>query len=158
MHLLHFSMLVLGKKRKSLHRLFFDDSIFSTHPAVRNHRQFTFNEKGKYIDKANRERAKAKLEKLQAEISRIAKTTGIAVENKAAIIQPKKFFVCTLFFIYRFDKLFFSSSPKSMFPISNGGITSFFNRTSMSSIFISLIHCLYLVIHPSHPMQKLFIC
>ena len=101
-------MLVLGKKRKSLHRLFFDDSIFSTHPAVRNHRQFTFNEKGKYIDKANRERAKAKLEKLQAEISRIAKTTGIAVENKAAIIQPKKFFVCTLFFIYRFDKLFFS--------------------------------------------------
>jgi len=52
----------------------------------------TFNEKGKYVEKANRERAKAKLEKLQEEISRIAKATGIAVENKVAIIQPKKFF------------------------------------------------------------------
>ncbi len=72
--------------------------FFSTHPAVRNRRQFTFNEKGKYVEKANRERAKAKLEKLQEEISRIAQTTGIARENKATIIQPKKFFVCSYIF------------------------------------------------------------
>ena len=109
MHLLYSSTLVLGKKRKHLRGFFFKDLIFSTHPAVRNRRQFTFNEKGKYIDKANRERAKAKLEKLQAEISRIAKTTGIAVENKAAIIQPKKFFVCTFSFILSFRISFFFS-------------------------------------------------
>ncbi len=77
----------------SLYLKIFIFFLFRTHPAVRNRRQFSFNDKGKYVEKANRERARAKLEKLQAEISRIAKTTGIAVENKAAIIQPKKFFV-----------------------------------------------------------------
>lgn len=95
MHQLLFLMLELGRKYfhfYSFKILFF---LFArTHPATRNRRQFTFNEKGKYVEKANRDRAKAKLEKLQEEISRIAKTTGIAVENKAAIIQPKKFFVC----------------------------------------------------------------
>ena len=43
---------------------------------------------------ANRSRAKQKLEKLLADIREKSKTTGIAVENKATIIQPKKFFVC----------------------------------------------------------------
>ena len=81
--------------------------MFSTHPAVRNRRQFSFNEKGKYVEKANRERAKAKLEKLQAEISRIAKNTGIAVENKAGIIQPKKFFVRNSSFPKIGNNLFF---------------------------------------------------
>jgi U4/U6 small nuclear ribonucleoprotein PRP3 len=76
-----------------MNTFFFCFFVFRTHPAVRNRRQFSFNDKGKYVEKANRERARAKLEKLQAEISRIAKNTGIAVENKAAIIQPKKFFV-----------------------------------------------------------------
>jgi Skp family chaperone for outer membrane proteins len=89
-------MLELGKEYLKFFFIFNNCFFFffRTHPAVRNRRQFTFNEKGKYVEKANRERAKAKLEKLQEEISRIAKTTGIAVENKAAIIQPKKFFVC----------------------------------------------------------------
>ena len=59
---------------------------------MRNSRQLVFNKKGKYEEMANRQRAKAKLEKLQQEISQIAKKTGIAVENKATIIQPKKFF------------------------------------------------------------------
>ena len=48
---------------------------------------------------ANRQRAKEKLEKLQQEISQIAKRTGIAVDNKLTIIQPKKFFVS--FFVRR---------------------------------------------------------
>lgn len=101
MHQLHFLMHVLGKINFyfiNLKNLPFFLFHFRNHPAARNRRQLTFNEQGKYIDKANRDRAKAKLEKLQAEISRIAKTTGIAIENKAAIIQPKKFFVSFLFF------------------------------------------------------------
>ncbi|CAF3717455.1 unnamed protein product [Rotaria sp. Silwood1] len=68
------------------------DARIGTHPAVRNRRQLVFNKKGKYEEIANRQRAKAKLEKLQQEISQIAKKTGIAVENKVTIIQPKKFF------------------------------------------------------------------
>ncbi len=51
---------------------------------------------------ANRQRAKAKLEKLQQEISQIAKKTGIAVENKATIIQPKKFFVRKFIFSFKY--------------------------------------------------------
>jgi hypothetical protein len=47
------------------------------------------------------------LEKLQAEISRIAKNTGIAVENKAAIIQPKKFFVRKIFNFFLLIQIIF---------------------------------------------------
>jgi hypothetical protein len=89
-------MLELGNKKIKNYSIFCF-ILFRTHPAVRNRRHFSFNEKGKHIEQANRERAKAKLEKLQAEISRIAKTTGIAIDNQAAIIQPKKFFVCRFF-------------------------------------------------------------
>ena len=77
-------------------------TLFRTHPAVRNPRQFVFNKKGKYEEIANRQRAKAKLEKLQQEISQIAKKTGIAVDNKVTIIQPKKFFVCEFLFLLLF--------------------------------------------------------
>lgn len=45
---------------------------------------------------ANKQRAKEKLERLQQEIAQIAKKTGIAVDNKVTIIQPKKFFVSFL--------------------------------------------------------------
>jgi hypothetical protein len=65
-----------------------------TQPATRNSRRLEFNKKGKYEEIANRQRAKAKLESLQREISQIAKRTGIAVGDKVTIIQPKKFFVC----------------------------------------------------------------
>ena len=61
---------------------------------MRNSRKLEFNKKGKYEEVANRQRARAKLDKLQLEIAQIAKKTGIAVENKVTIIQPKKFFVC----------------------------------------------------------------
>ena len=60
---------------------------------MRNSRKLEFNKKGKYEEVANRQRARAKLDKLQLEIAQIAKKTGIAVENKVTIIQPKKFFV-----------------------------------------------------------------
>ncbi|CAF4180883.1 unnamed protein product, partial [Rotaria magnacalcarata] len=68
------------------------DARIGTHAASRNSRPLVFNKKGKYEEIANRQRAKAKLERLQQEISQIAKRTGIAVENQVTIIQPKKFF------------------------------------------------------------------
>lgn len=42
---------------------------------------------------ANLQRTKAKLERLQQEISQTTKRTGIAIDNKVTIIQPKKFYV-----------------------------------------------------------------
>jgi hypothetical protein len=98
----HILMLELGKmKLFVLFKYFFFLFFLRTHPAVRYSKKLAFNKKGKYEEMANRIRAKSKLEKLQLEISQIAKKTGIAVENKVTIIQPKKFFVC------RFEKFLF---------------------------------------------------
>lgn len=68
------------------------DARIGNQPAVRKSRQLVFHKKGKFEEMANRQRAKEKLEKLQQEIAQIAKRTGIAVDNKVTIIQPKKFF------------------------------------------------------------------
>ncbi|CAF1057656.1 unnamed protein product [Didymodactylos carnosus] len=68
------------------------DARLGMRPTLRNRRQLSFNARGKYEEIANRMRAKSKLEKLQQEISQIAKKTGIAMENKITVIQPKKFF------------------------------------------------------------------
>jgi hypothetical protein len=56
---------------------------------------------------ANRKRAKDKLEKLLTDIREKSKTTGIAVENKVTIIQPKKFFVCKSNFVFFDIRTFF---------------------------------------------------
>jgi len=49
---------------------------------------FAFKQKGEFEKLANQQRAKAKLEQLQSEISKIAKQTGISSAVKLAIVTP----------------------------------------------------------------------
>uniref|UniRef100_A0A6M2DHA8 Putative u4/u6 small nuclear ribonucleoprotein n=1 Tax=Xenopsylla cheopis TaxID=163159 RepID=A0A6M2DHA8_XENCH len=67
---------------------FFDHRIGSK-PSVRNKRALKFNEPGKFQQIADRIRMKAQLEKLQNEISQIARKTGISSATKLALIAPK---------------------------------------------------------------------
>ncbi|XP_044735067.1 U4/U6 small nuclear ribonucleoprotein Prp3 isoform X2 [Chrysoperla carnea] len=70
---------------------FFDDRI-GAKPAVRNKRALRFHEPGKFQQLADRIRMKAQLEKLQNEISQIAKKTGISSATKLALIaKPESF-------------------------------------------------------------------
>ncbi len=57
--------------------------------AQRKRRTFHFHEKGEFQKMANQQRAKAKLEKLQADISATAKKTGISSAVKLAMVAPK---------------------------------------------------------------------
>ncbi|KDR24472.1 U4/U6 small nuclear ribonucleoprotein Prp3 [Zootermopsis nevadensis] len=67
---------------------FFDPRI-GMKSAVRNKRALRFHEPGKFQQLADRMRMKAQLEKLQNEISQIAKRTGITSATKLALIAPK---------------------------------------------------------------------
>ncbi|XP_067012586.1 U4/U6 small nuclear ribonucleoprotein Prp3 isoform X2 [Anabrus simplex] len=67
---------------------FFDPRI-GMKPAVRNKRSLRFHEPGKFQQLADRMRMKAQLERLQNEISQIAKKTGITSATKLALIAPK---------------------------------------------------------------------
>ena len=58
--------------------------------AVRTKRAgFAFNEPGKYIKEGQRMRMKAQLERLQADISTIARKTGIQSATQLAKLVPK---------------------------------------------------------------------
>ena len=57
--------------------------------AVRNKRQLAFHEAGKFQAEAQRLRMKAQLEKLQSEISSIARKTGISSATQLAKLVPK---------------------------------------------------------------------
>ncbi|CAF0703588.1 unnamed protein product [Brachionus calyciflorus] len=74
---------------KEVSEAFFDNRL-KIKTAERNKRKLVFNEKGKYLDIANKLRAKSKLVLLQKEIASISKKTGISNESKLALIQPKK--------------------------------------------------------------------
>ncbi|XP_058801099.1 U4/U6 small nuclear ribonucleoprotein Prp3 [Phymastichus coffea] len=67
----------------------FFDSRIGIKPAVRNKRALKFHEPGKFMQMAERIRMKAQLEKLQSEISQIARKTGISSATKLALIAPK---------------------------------------------------------------------
>ncbi|XP_052902197.1 U4/U6 small nuclear ribonucleoprotein Prp3 isoform X1 [Anopheles moucheti] len=67
---------------------FHDDRIVLK-PAVRIKRSLRFHEPGKFQQLAERLRMKAQLEKLQNEISQIARKTGISSATKLALIAPK---------------------------------------------------------------------
>lgn len=67
---------------------FFDNRIGSK-SAVRNKRALKFHEPGKFQQLAAKIRTKAQLEKLQIEISQIARKTGISSATKLALIAPK---------------------------------------------------------------------
>lgn len=68
---------------------FFDDRIMLK-PAIRNKRSLRFHEPGKFQQMAERMRMKSQLEKLQNEISQIARKTGISSATKLALIAPKQ--------------------------------------------------------------------
>ncbi|XP_023316106.1 U4/U6 small nuclear ribonucleoprotein Prp3 [Trichogramma pretiosum] len=67
---------------------FFDNRI-GLKAAVRTKRALKLNEPGKYIQIADRVRMKAQLDRLQNEISQIARKTGISSATKLALIAPK---------------------------------------------------------------------
>lgn len=67
---------------------FYDERIVAK-PALRNKRSLRFHEPGKFQQMAERMRMKAQLEKLQNEISQIARKTGISSATKLALIAPK---------------------------------------------------------------------
>lgn len=68
---------------------FFDDRI-AAKSAFRNKRALRFHEPGKFQQMAERMRMKSQLEKLQNEISQIARKTGISSATKLALIAPKQ--------------------------------------------------------------------
>lgn len=68
---------------------FFDDRI-TAKSAFRNKRALRFHEPGKFQQMAERMRMKSQLEKLQNEISQIARKTGISSATKLALIAPKQ--------------------------------------------------------------------
>lgn len=68
---------------------FFDNRI-SLKPSLRNKRALRFHEPGKFQQLAERLRMKAQLEKLQNEISQIAKKTGISSATKLALIAKSE--------------------------------------------------------------------
>ncbi|NXN82143.1 PRPF3 protein, partial [Bombycilla garrulus] len=69
--------------------VYFDPRVSIT-PAQWKKRAFKFHEKGKFEKIAQRLRTKARLGKLQAEISQAARKTGIHTPTKLALITPKK--------------------------------------------------------------------
>ncbi|KAF8358136.1 prp-3, partial [Pristionchus pacificus] len=66
---------------------FVDDRLILK-SASRGRRAMVFHEKGEFEQIANKQRAKAKLEKLQQEISKAAKQTGISSAVKLAMVTP----------------------------------------------------------------------
>lgn len=68
---------------------FFDDRI-TIKPGNRNKRALRFHEPGKFQQMAERMRMKSQLERLQNEISQIARKTGISSATKLALIAPKQ--------------------------------------------------------------------
>ncbi|XP_056642699.1 U4/U6 small nuclear ribonucleoprotein Prp3 [Diorhabda sublineata] len=68
----------------------FIDPRLGIKPAMRNKRSLRFHEPGKFQQLAERLRMKAQLEKLQNEISQIAKKTGISSATKLALIAKSE--------------------------------------------------------------------
>ncbi|MCL4123273.1 UNVERIFIED_CONTAM: hypothetical protein GTU68_017263 [Idotea baltica] len=59
-------------------------------PFLKPKKAFKFHEQGKYIQLAQRERAKSRLEKLQEQISQVAKKTGISSAAKLAQLEQRE--------------------------------------------------------------------
>lgn len=67
---------------------YFDERL-AIKPAIRGKRALRFHEPGKFELMAEQIRMKAQMEKLQNEISQIARKTGISSATKLALIAPK---------------------------------------------------------------------
>ncbi len=74
----------------------------------------------------------------QAERLHIVKTTGTALGNQAAVIQPEKIFVCEFCLLFEFflSNLNILFSLNLMFQILNRGILLSFNRISILFTFL----------------------
>lgn len=67
---------------------YLDPRVHQKGPTRQRRATFQFKNKGEYEKLANVQRSKAKLDKLQSEISRAAKQTGISSAVKLAIVTP----------------------------------------------------------------------
>lgn len=79
----------VGTSEETSETNFFDHRI-GVKPAIRGKRALRFHEPGKFQQLAERIRMKAQLEKLQNEISQIAKKTGISSATKLALIAKSE--------------------------------------------------------------------
>ncbi|KAI6655951.1 U4/U6 small nuclear ribonucleoprotein Prp3 isoform X2 [Oopsacas minuta] len=68
----------------------FQDARLRIRNTQRMPRKFHFNEKGKYIRIANRQRAKVKLEELRLKVAESSKKTGIYFSSKLALVVSSK--------------------------------------------------------------------
>lgn len=78
----------VSEEAKVTETVFFDDRIVAK-PAVRGKRALRFHEPGKFEQLGEQLRMKAQMEKLQNEISQIARKTGISSATKLALMAPK---------------------------------------------------------------------
>lgn len=78
----------VADEAKTSESYFFDDRIVAK-PAVRGKRALRFHEPGKFEQQAEKLRMQAQMEKLQNEISLIARKTGISSATKLALMAPK---------------------------------------------------------------------
>lgn len=69
---------------------FFDPRLEKPTHKDRKKKAFRFHEQGTFVARASKKRAKAQLEKLQEEIERAAKKTGISAATKLALLAPMK--------------------------------------------------------------------
>lgn len=76
------------EEAKTAESAFFDERLMAK-SSVRGKRALRFHEPGKFQMMAERMRMKAQYEKLQNEISQIARKTGISSATKLALIAPK---------------------------------------------------------------------
>ena len=65
------------------------DTRVKQESASRSRRSFKFHEKGRFVQIAQKIRTKSQLQKLQSEIARAAKRTGIQQASKLALIAPR---------------------------------------------------------------------
>jgi hypothetical protein len=69
---------------------FFDPRLPEVEVKDRKKKAFHFHEQGTFVARASKQRAQAQLEKLQEEIERAAKKTGISAATKLALLAPMK--------------------------------------------------------------------
>jgi U4/U6 small nuclear ribonucleoprotein PRP3 len=78
----------VSEEAKTIETVFYDERIVAK-PAVRGKRALRFHEPGKFEQMGEQLRMKAQMEKLQNEISQIARKTGISSATKLALMAPK---------------------------------------------------------------------
>jgi len=102
---------------------FFDPRV-AIKGAARNKRNIKFHEAGKFQAEANRIRMKTQLEKLQSEISQIARKTGISSATQLAKLVPKGDREERVPDVEWWDQLLIGSNSYENFKIREGAISN----------------------------------